>query len=134
MINLDTVQAGDTPDLIAEIRDLRAALAARFMSGEQLSLRDAVRVELINQGAEAAAQVDAVRALHAPVEQPRVYCAYVGMDRPECADCYPSEHDLGKGHTRMVCGHCQLRRDVGFTDEPAWPCETIEVLDQDPAP
>lgn len=131
MINLNTIQPTDFPDLIDEIQDLRAALAARLMTGEQMSLRKAVRTELIGEGAEAATQVDAVRALHAPVEQARVYCAYAGMNRPDCSTCYPSEHDLGQGHTRLVCGHCQLRRHVGFTDEPAWPCETIKVLDRD---
>lgn len=123
--------AQDTIYLIGEVVALRAALAARVMTGDQMTLREAVRTVLIDQGAEASAQVDAVRALHAPVEQDRVYCAYVGMDRPDCLTCYPSEHELGVGHTRMVCGHCQRPRHVGYTDEPAWPCETIKALDYD---
>jgi|GEM_PF-5025985 len=123
--------AQDTIYLIGEVVALRAALAGRVMTGDQMTLREAVRTQLISDGAEAAAQVDAVRALHAPVEQERVYCAYVGMDRPDCRVCYPSEHELGLGHVRMVCGHCQKPRGFGYTDEPQYPCETVKALDYD---
>jgi hypothetical protein len=127
--------AVDILHLILEVEDLRGALAARFLSGEQMTLREAVRVELINAGAEAAAQVDAVRALHSAVEQGRVYCGYKGSDRPDCRTCYHPNGSLGPGHTRTVCSHCHDDRPghFNFADEPYWPCATIKLLDQEPA-
>lgn len=130
MINLNTIQPTDLSDIIDEIRDLRAALAARLMTGEQMSLREAVRTELIGEGAEAAAQVDAVRTLHSPIQQGRVYCSYIGPDRPECSTCFAQDGGLLGGHERTICGHFQPVRSFSFADEPAWPCETVQVLDQ----
>jgi hypothetical protein len=127
--------AVDILHLIREVDDLRGALAARFLSGEQMTLREAIRVELIYAGAEAEAQVDAVRALHAPVEQGRVYCGYRGSDRPDCPSCYHPDGTLGSGHTRTVCSHCHDDRPRHFkiADEPYWPCATIKILDQESA-
>lgn len=122
------VSADDVPELVQEILDLRHAVAARPIAGQALTLREAVRTEVISMCAEQAAMVDAVRALHTPVTQERVFCAYMAYDRPECEICYPGGIGVGEGHQRLVCSHCHTSK-VGYTDEPAWPCATAKLLE-----
>lgn len=123
------VSADDVPELVAEITDLRTALASRVVVGEVLTLRDAVRTELISMNAEYAAQVDAVRAMHSPIRRGKVYCAYLGSDRPDCHTCYPLDGGLGEGHERIVCSYCDQGRVFIFTDEPRYPCATALLLE-----
>lgn len=123
------LSADDVPALVDEVKDLRQAVAARPIAGEALTLREAVRTELIGMGAEAMATIDAVRVLHSPVQQGRVFCAYAGEDRPDCSTCYQEDGGLAEGHLRTVCGHCTPVRSFSFDDEALWPCATVKLLE-----
>lgn len=99
VLSPSVLSAEDVPELVAEVVDLRGAVAARLMDGEVLSFRELVRSELIGMGAEALATVDAIRALHKP------------------------EHENLIG---PYCMHCTSPIDGG---PEMWPCATIKLLE-----
>lgn len=124
------LSADDVPELVAEVMDLRFAVAARPMVGEVLTLREAVRTEVISMCAEYAATLDAVRALHSPESHGGMYCTYETGDRPECQECYPEGEDTGPGHTRLVCKECRVDDTwLNGHNRMEWPCATAKLLE-----